>query len=299
MKISITLLLCMTTIFSFSQVRLVKKCIEIVPNSFTANKKSQKRYRIDNYVVFDKNDNAIKSVVYGKSFCVQVSNKDSSVTWYCGKDYRKPGIIDFTFYRKDGKKTKTESWRYTKNQKPTLTSYTKFSYNEMGWLIQEITTGMIDSAKSITSYIYNSVHNNIGITDSNFSGTYTNDIKIEQHYVIQQFDTLNRLKFKTRYSADGFISKEFFSYSSNGDTISISQYKNNQDIVPWSVLTTHYSFSDQCLGVKNKQESFYYNIDGDSQKTIYRYNKHCLLEQIEIYSGNNLTDFRKYKYTHY
>jgi len=285
---------------SYSQQRLVKKRTETSIWTYTNDKgKKKTQTQLEAFIVYDRQGKEIEYGNFGESFGTQVIGKDSSVTWYCGKDYSKINAVDFTNYDNEGRKIKEETWYYKDNMKSRTSGYTIFKYNDLGLLFKEITFSEKDSTRKTRTYIYDLNSNNIEMVDSSFN-SFLNDSKISVHKSINQFDTLRRIILTTELSDEKLLLRKRFLYRDGADVITELRYDNASDTSLWSITETKIGFIKQFPYPKKKLEKYWKVINSSTEtREIYIYNKDCLLDKIENYSGVKLTGYTKFNYEYY
>ncbi|NVN95125.1 MAG: hypothetical protein HXX18_07580 [Bacteroidetes bacterium] len=301
MRLSITIILIFFVLITYSQQRLVKKRIETSIWTYTNDKGKEKtQTQLESFVVYDKQGKEIEYGDFGESFGKQVIGKDSSVSWFCGKDYSKINAVDFTTYDKDGRKLKEETWFYKDNKKNWTSGYTIFKYSTFGLLIKEIRFTEKDSIEKTVTYIYdNNNSNNIEIIDSTFNSYYSTN-KISIHKSINQFDTLNRIVSTTEFSNAKLLLIRKFLYREGTDITTELRYNNANDTSLWSITETKIGYIKQFPYPKKKLEIFCKVINSSTEKReIYIYNKEFLLDKIEYYAGVMLTGYSKFNYEYY
>lgn len=297
MRPTITFILTIFALTSYSQPRLVKKQTEISVWTYVNDKgKKKTQTQRENFIVYDQQGNEIEFGNFGESFGAQVIGKDSSVSWYCGKDYSKINTVDFTSYDKEGKKIKIEKWFFNDNIKSGISDYTIFKYNNLGLLLKEITFSEKDIILKTTTYAYDLNSNNIGIVDSTFN-SFLNSDRISIHKTINQFDTLKRIILTTEFLDGQLLLRKKFLYRDDMGLTTELRYDNASDTSLFSFTETKVDNIKPFPYPKKKLEKYWKVINSTTEsREIYIYNKKCLLDKIEIYSGIKLTGYTKFDY---
>jgi hypothetical protein len=297
MKILTTILLSTISHIAFSQQRYVKKEIERL---VYIDKKIEKRFNniVQNVTIFNPNGQETEYITYGQSFGKSVVNKDSSITRYCGKDYKKIDAIDFMTYDEKNRKIKEETWFYVDNQKSWTTGYAILTYNDSNLESKEISYSKTGNIRSIRTFLYDLNQNNIEVVDTIFISSDSNKISINR--TVNQFDTLNRVSSTIEFIDGKILLKKKFLYNSAYGLKTELRYDNDSDTSLWSITETIVDYIDQFPYPKKTKENYWKVINSKTEsREKYIYNKDCLLDRIEFYSGCELTSYLKYEYEFY
>jgi hypothetical protein len=297
MKILTTILLSTISHIAFSQQRYVKKEIERL---VYIDKKIEKRFNniVQNVTIFNPNGQETEYITYGQSFGKSVVNKDSSITRYCGKDYKKIDAIDFMTYDEKNRKIKEETWFYVDNQKSLTTGYAILTYNDSNLESKEISYSKTGNIRSIRTFLYDLNQNNIEVVDTIFISSDSNKISINRK--VNQFDTLNRVSSTIEFIDGKILLKKKFLYNSAYGLKTELRYDNDSDTSLWSITETIVDYIDQFPYPKKTKENYWKVINSKTEsREKYIYNKDCLLDRIEFYSGCELTSYLKYEYEFY
>ena len=297
---TITFILTIFALTSYSQQRLVKKRAETSVWTYVNEKGTKEtQTQLESFIIYDKQGKEIEYGIYGESFGTQVKGKDSSITWYCGKDYSKINAVDFTSYDKNDRKIKEETWYYKDNKKSWSSGYTTFTYNDLGLILKETKFSEKDTIQKTITYSYDLNSNNIEVIDSTFN-SFLNAGGTSIHKSINRFDTLKRITLTTEFTDDELLLRRRFLYHDGTNVITELRYENASDTSLWSITETITGYIKQFPCPNKKLERYSKVINSSSEtREIYFYNNDCLLDKIEYYSGVKLTGYTKFDYEYY
>lgn len=297
MKTLLTTLFSIISILAFSQQRQIKKQIERI---VYIDKKTPKKLNnvVLNVTLFNQKGQETEYITYGQSYGKSVINKDSSITRYCGKDYQKIDAVDYIIYDEKGREVKAETWFFEDNKKSWTAGYTTTIYNDTGNKLQEIGYNRTGTIRRTRTFLYDSKLNNIEIIDSNLNSSDEKNISIDR--TLNQFDTLNRVILTSEFKEGKLLLRKKFLYNSTYGLKTELRYDNNSDTSLWSITETIVDYIDQFPYPKKTKEHYWKVINSKTEsREKYIYNKDCLLDRIEFYSGTNLTSYYKYEYEFY
>lgn len=296
MRFVLTSILTFFVLTNYAQQELVKKRTATDLLFYTTDKgKAKTQKQIDYYILYDKQGREIEYVSFGEYRERQVIGKDNSISWYCSQDYSKINSVDFSTYDTMGRKVKEETWFYKDNKKNWTSGYTIFKYNGSGLLLKEIRYSAKDTVEKTITYIYNINSDNTEIIDSSFTSG-----KISVYKTENLFDTLKRITLTTEYSNGKLLLRRKFLYRDGTDNITELRYDNASDTSLWSITETKIGYIRQFPYPKKKLEKFWKVINSTAEtREVYLYNKNCLPDKIEIYSGITLTGYTKFDYEYY
>lgn len=278
---------------------------------------------IQNITLFDKEGREIEYITYGESFSKSVMNEDSSITLYCGKDYKKIYSSDFTTYDEKGRIMKNESWYYKDNKKSWTDGAIFKIYNDSGLKSKEINYSASGSIKSTRTFLYDQNGNNtemiLSIIDSQGLGqiltkktmyydhSNNNIERVDSFFGFEnlentveretmQFDSLKRITQTIHFWDDSNFMLLKYLYNTDQHVETELRFEDDIDTSLWSIKQTTFQVADP-----NKIKERYskvINSTWDSREK-YFYNKDKLLEKIEYYDGTDLGSYYTYEYEFY